>query len=154
MSAQGSGAPEAGQPSADQLAAMVANASDEQIAEGMASEARPMILGEIFRRMAEHLEPNRAAGVDAVVHWKILDRPDGGYDHYEIVIRDGKCSLSEVPGEQARVTLRVKPVEFMRLVTGSTSGPELFIRGKLRIEGDLMFAARIAGMFQIPRPTA
>ncbi|MGI8922268.1 MAG: SCP2 sterol-binding domain-containing protein [Solirubrobacteraceae bacterium] len=137
-------------PSADELAAMVANASDEQLAEAMASDGRSMILDEIFGRMADHFVAERAAGVNAVVHWKILDRPDGRYDHYELVIENGACSLSDVPSREPRVTLRVKPVDFIRLVTGSATGPALFMTGRLRIEGDLMFATRVATLFRVP----
>ena len=49
------------------------------------------------------------------------------------------------------MTLQVKPVEFLRLVTGTASGPELFMTGRLTIEGDMMFAAQVAGMFTIPQ---
>ena len=48
---------------ADQLAQMVATASDEQLAEGMNDpESRKSTLDEIFRRMAEHVEPAKARG--------------------------------------------------------------------------------------------
>lgn len=153
MSAQEPGS-EAQQVGADQLAAMVSQVTDEQLAQGMASEARPQILSEIFNRMAEHLDPTQAAGIDAVIHWKILDRPDGGFDHYEVVIRDGGCTVSETAAQTPRVTLSVKPVEFLRLVTGTASGPELFMTGRLTIEGDMMFAAQVAGMFKIPQAAA
>jgi putative sterol carrier protein len=136
---------------AEQLAAMVAQVTDEQLAEGMASEARGQILDQIFSRMADHFDAARAADVDAVIHWHILDRPDGGSDHYEVVIRNGVCSVSETPGQTPRTTLRVKPVDFLRLVTGGASGPELFMTGRLTIEGDMMFAATVAGLFTIPQ---
>jgi len=68
---------------AGRLAEMVATASDEQLAEGMNDpEGRKATLDEIFRRMAEHVEPSKAKGNDAVVHFEFLDAPDGGYDRY------------------------------------------------------------------------
>jgi putative sterol carrier protein len=48
------------------------------------------------------------------------------------------------------VTLRLDGVDFMRLVTGNASGPMLFMRRRLKIEGDLMFAVQIQSMFAIP----
>jgi putative sterol carrier protein len=48
------------------------------------------------------------------------------------------------------VTLALDGVDFMRLVTGNAAGPTLFMSGKLKIEGDLMFAPQIATMFRIP----
>jgi putative sterol carrier protein len=40
--------------------------------------------------------------------------------------------------------------DFLRLVTGNASGPMMFMSGKLKIEGDLMFSAQIQSMFAIP----
>ena len=89
--------------------------------------------------------------MDAVVHWKILERPDGGHDHYELVIKDGKAAVSSTPQHEPRVTFSVGAVDFLKLVTGNANGPILFTTGKLKISGDLVFAAQIAGMFRIPK---
>lgn len=137
---------------ASQLAQMVATASDEQLAEGMSDpEARKSTLDEIFRRMAEHVEPSKAKGNDAVIHFKILDAPGGGYDHYEVVLADGGCTVIDEPSQEARVTFRIGPVDFLRLVSGNAAGPMLFMSGKLKIEGDLMYASTMTSLFRIPR---
>jgi putative sterol carrier protein len=136
---------------ASQLAAMVGQVPDEQLAEGMANpEGRRMILDEIFRRMSEHAEPNQIEGVDAVVHFEVTGAPDGGSDVYEAVIRDGKVEVSDEPKEQPRVKMTTAPVPFLKLVTGHQSGPVLFMTGKLKLEGDVMFASRMTGFFRIP----
>ena len=134
-----------------EFAAQLANTPDEQIAAGMNSEARGVVLDEIFKRMGEHLRPETARGVDAVVHWKVLERPDGGHDHYELVIKDGQAAVSDSPKHEPRVTFAVGAVDFLKLVTGNANGPILFTTGKLKISGDLVFAAQIAGMFRIPK---
>jgi putative sterol carrier protein len=139
--------------SAEDLAGLVANATDEQLEEAMSGPQREAALREIFARMAEHLDPNKAKGQDAVVHFQILGRPDGGYDQFEVVVRDGGCSVSEAPSEEPRVTLKIDPVSFLKLITSQRSGPELFMTGKLKIEGDLMFAPQIASLFRIPTAT-
>ena len=136
--------------SAEELVALVANATDEQLAEAISGPTREPALREIFARVAEHLDPERAKGQDSVILFQILGRPDGGYDEFEVVVRDGACSVSETPSEQPRVTLKVDPVGFLKLITSRTSGPELFMTGKLKIEGDLMYAPQIASLFRIP----
>ena len=135
---------------AAQFARSVATTPDEQLAQGMASELRGQILDEIFRRMAEHFDPSNAAGTDAVIHWKITGRPDGGADHYEVVIRDGACTVSETPDQHPRVTFTIGGVDFLKLVTGNVGGPALFMQGRIKIDGDLMFAAGAAGLFRMP----
>lgn len=134
-----------------EFARQVGRTSDEDLRAGMESELRPVILDEIFGRMAQHFRAEAAGGVDAVVHWKVYDRPDGGYDHYELVVRGGACTVNHPPQHEPSVTLKLGPVEFLKLVTGNTEGPALFMTGKLRIDGNLMLAARLTGLFEIPK---
>jgi putative sterol carrier protein len=103
--------------------------------------------------MAAHVEPERARGTDAVVHFKILDRPEslgGGYDHYEVVFEDGKCTASDRIEHDPQVTIRVGPVDFLKLAVNQASGPTLFMTGKLRLDGDVMLASRLTSFFRIP----
>ena len=139
-----------------EFAKSVATTPDEQLAEGMRSELRGQILGEIFRRMGEHFDPAKAQGVDAVLHWKITGGPNDSVDHYEAVIKDGTCEVTDEPSKPARVTFTIGGVEFLKLVTGNADGPQLFMTGGLKIEGDLMFAAQVANLFRVPgaAPTA
>jgi putative sterol carrier protein len=130
---------------------IVAGATDQQLEELMASEARKDIVDDIFRRMAEHVDPDRARDVNAVVHWKIYDRPEGGYDHYEVVLEGGTCTVSESPSREAAITLKLKPADFLKLVSGNASGPTMFMTGKLKLEGDVMLASRLTSMFRIPK---
>jgi putative sterol carrier protein len=135
------------------FARAVAETSDEALAEGMASENRALILDEIFAQMERRFDAARGADVDAVVDWKVHDRPGGGYDHYRVTIAGGECRVEKDPPAEgeARVTFKVKPVTFLRLVTGNASGPQLFLTGRLKIDGDLMFAARVQNLFEIPK---
>jgi putative sterol carrier protein len=140
-----------GDADASQLAAMVGQVSEEQLAEGMADpEGRKLVLDEVFRRMADHAERDRIEGVDAVVHFTITDPAEGGEDTYEAVIRGGEVKVSDEPAEQPKVAITAAPVPFLKLVTGQQSGPVLFMTGKLKIEGDLMFASRMTSFFRIP----
>jgi len=45
----------------------------------------------------------------------------------------------------------VPGVNFIKLVSGAVQGPSMFMSGGLKIEGDLMFAAQVEGLFQIPK---
>src|SRR2546430_916638 len=138
---------------AEDFASLVAQASDEQLAELVNSPARKQVLDEIFNRMADHVDPQRAGDVNAVVHFKILDRPEelgGGYDHYEVVFEGGACRASDAIEREPNVTIRVGPVHFLKLAANQASGPTLFMTGKLRLEGDVMLASRLTGLFRIP----
>jgi putative sterol carrier protein len=134
----------------EEVAGAISSITDEQLREALGGPQREAIIGEVFRRMEAHFKPGGAAGVDAVIHWKIMGGPDGGIDHYEVVLRDGACTTSKAPQHEPRVTLALDGVDFMRLVTGNAAGPMLFMSGKLKIEGDLMFSTQIQSMFTIP----
>ena len=131
------------------FATLVRDATDEQLREGLDAN-RELILGEIFRRMPERFDPERAAGVEAVVEWRIPDRPDGGHDTWHVVLRDGRCEVAEGPTEGPTVTYEINPVDFIRLITGNASGPKLFLFGRLKIRGNLVLAARMPAFFSIP----
>jgi len=121
---------------------------DEELREGMSGPMRDQILDEIFSRMEQHY--TGSGGVDAVIHWRIGGRSDGGYDEFEVVLKGGECTAKRGFESDPRVSLQLDGVDFLRLVTGNVAGPQLFMTGKLKIEGDLMFSASVAGMFKIP----
>ena len=135
---------------AEQYAALVAGASDEDLERGL-TENRDLLLGEIFRRMPEQFRPDRAGDLDAVVEWRITKRPDGGDDRWQLAIRDGACTVVKGGDEEPTVTFTVGPVDFLKLITGNASGPMLFTFGKLKIRGDLLLAARVQSFFEVPR---
>jgi len=101
--------------------------------------------------MAEHVEPDRIADLDAVIHFRITESPGGGVDVYEVAIEDGACEVREQPTtEDPKVSFEIAPVPFLRLVTGAESGPAMFMTGKIKVKGDLMFASRMTSFFRIP----
>jgi SCP-2 sterol transfer family protein len=136
-----------------QFAELIANASDEQISEVIHGPLRPLVLDQIFTRMADHVEPSQIQNLDAVVHFKILDRPaehGGGYDHYEVIFAEGTCRASDNPERDPKVTIKVSGVHFLKLAANKASGPTLFLTGKLKLEGDVMLASRLTSFFRIP----
>jgi putative sterol carrier protein len=90
--------------------------------------------------------------VEAVVHWRFTEGSgQGGYDRYESVISRGECSTGRDKTAEPRVTITVGPYDFLRLITSHASAPVLFMTGKLKVRGDLAFAAGMMGLFDLPR---
>jgi predicted lipid carrier protein YhbT len=139
-------------PAIDPLAfaRSVAQHGDAELRQFMSGGMGEFVLDEVFRRMEQHFDAERADGTNAVIRWKITGLPKGAADRYEVRIRDGSCVVSKELTEKPRVTLSVGAVDFLKLVTGNASGPKLFLRRKLRIRGDLAFAARVPSLFKIP----
>lgn len=135
----------------NRLASIVGGLSDNELDEVMRSELRGQVLDEIFRRMAEQFRPEKAKGQNVTVRFVVTGSPSGDADTYEAVVRDGVCTTSKELDGSPRSTITLGAVPFLRLVTGTAGGVELFMKGKLKVSGDMMFAAQVAGWFVIPR---
>ena len=66
------------------------------------------------------------------------------------MIEDGTCRLDPEAAGEPTVVYSIGPVEFLRLLADPARGPEYFMFGKLRIDGDVVLAARMPGMFRPP----
>jgi hypothetical protein len=134
-----------------QFAQIVKSAPDSQIKEVMAGDMRGKILDEVFARMPSLFRPDRAGSTNAVIHWNVTGRSDGGTDTYEIVIENGACTLSPSPERDPKLSLTLGPVEFLKVVSGAGNPVMMFMTGKLKAKGDLGLAANIANLFDIPK---
>ena len=130
---------------------LVKNASDSQLNEIMSSDVRGKVLDAIFQRMPSLFRPDRAGNTNAVIHWTITGRPDGGSDTYEIVIADGTCKLSESAENEPKLALTMGPADFLKVTSGNGNPVMMFMTGKLKAKGDLGLAANIANLFNIPK---
>ncbi|MEH1123827.1 SCP2 sterol-binding domain-containing protein [Micromonospora sp. CPCC 206061] len=134
-----------------QFAQLVKTTPDAQIKQVMQSDLRGKILDEVFGRMPTLFRPDRAGSTNAVIHWTVTERPDGGADTYEVVIENGACTVSESADRDPKLTLTMGPVEFLKVVSGGGNPVMMFMTGKLKAKGDLGLAANIANLFDIPK---
>jgi hypothetical protein len=134
-----------------QFAQLVKTTPDAQIKRVMQSDLRGKILDEVFGRMPALFRPDRAGSTNAVIHWTVTERPDGGADTYEVVIENGACTVSESADRDPKLTLTMGPVEFLKVVSGGGNPVMMFMTGKLKAKGDLGLAANIANLFDIPK---
>ena len=87
--------------------------------------------------------------VEAVIHVKLWDRPGGGYDHRELVISGGRCTPSAEPAHDPRLTLKVRPTDLRRIVTGEAGPRRLALKGRLRVLGDIRFGMKLQDLFDL-----
>src|SRR5689334_21610227 len=134
-----------------QFAQLVKSTPDAQLADLMNSDARGKILDSIFARFPQLFRADRAGSTNAVIHWNITRRPDGGQDTYELVIANGTCVLSPAAEQESKLAITVDPVDFLKVVSGNGNPMMMFMTGKLKAKGDLGLAANIANLFDIPK---
>ena len=138
--------------SLEALVAYTGGLPDAALEEIMSGPERSVLLDEYFGRMARQAVPDKIKNQDAVVHFHITERPDGGVDHYEMVVRDGACTVSRHVVESAKVTVVLDGVRFVKLISGKADPTKWFVTRKLKINGDMIFGAKVMGWFDIPTP--
>jgi len=134
-----------------QFPQLVKSASADDLKALMSGDMRGKVLDEIFSRFPGQFRADRAGSTNAVIHWTVGGRADGGSDTYELVIADGACTLSPSPTADPKLALSMGGVDFLNLVTGNANPMMMFMTGKLKAKGDLGLAANLANLFDLPK---
>jgi putative sterol carrier protein len=123
----------------------VKTASEKDIRAQVHAAGVEQVLDGMFKAMQEHFLPEKAQGVDAVIHYVVAD--EGREYAYTLAIKEGECALKKEKAGNAKVTLSMDLVSFLKLMVGAADGTTLFMSGKLGVSGDLFFSQRIASFF-------
>jgi hypothetical protein len=139
------------------FARLIKHASAEQL-DALLEEPqrRAVLLDTIFARMAGQFRPENAPERDSAIHWRITGGPNGE-DVYETWIAAARgasapqCSTSKELSHDPRVTLTMSGDQFLALVSGNSSPTMMFLTGKVTVDGDIMFAATLSDVFELPQ---
>jgi len=108
-----------------------------------------LLVREIFRRMPSQMKPAAGAG-DAVVRWNVESGANRS-EKWLLVIKGGRATTGrDIEAGAPRTTLTLPTLELLRLATGAAQPMAMFQQGRIKISGDLWFAAQLAAMFEIP----
>lgn len=138
------------------FAHLIKHASAEQLDAVLEQpQRRAALLDTIFSRMVGQFRPENAPKRDSAVRWRITGGPNGE-DVYETWITGTQgdsapqCSTSKEALHDPRVTLTMSGDQFLALVSGNSSPTTMFFTGKVTLDGDIIFAATLADIFDIP----
>lgn len=84
-------------------------------------------------------------GIDAVVQFDFGD--DG---QWYITMTSDAATATEGSADSPRMTMSADVRDFLDMITGKADGQQMFMSGKLRIAGDMMFAMQMQGLFKAP----
>ncbi|MGW5736894.1 MULTISPECIES: SCP2 sterol-binding domain-containing protein [Streptomyces] len=134
----------------EEFAKIVKGLSGKEITEiAQDAELRARVLQEVFGRMGRQFKPEAAGSVEALIRWKVTGVEEAVY---ETEISAGTCTVREGrSGAEPRVTLVMPDAEFLKLVSGNSSPVTMFMMRKLKIVGDVAFAAGLTRYFDIPK---
>ncbi|WP_067471384.1 SCP2 sterol-binding domain-containing protein [Actinomadura hibisca] len=130
-----------------ELAALLdADGVDDKVIEQFAAEIGvTAVLDRIFGLMGTRFVPEKAGKDGGVVQWNVK-APDGRHA-YHLVIADGTAKGASGAADDPRVTLQMSLPNLLRLCAGRLNGVTAVMTGKIKISGDMMFAAKMQGWF-------
>ena len=134
------------------LAREIKTTSDDRLREGLRGPFRSMVLDEIFRRFPEYFDAQKGGRANGLVKFRITGGPAKEPDRYLVRLAGGKCKTGARLQGDPRATLTIDGVTFLKLVTGNVNPTVDFMKRRIRVRGDLMFAAGLPGLFRIPSP--
>lgn len=128
------------------LAEAVKGLSDEELVAQVKKIGVDDALAQIFAGMEDAFTPEKAKGENATIQYEI--DTDEGAKHWQVQISDGTCKTVEGQASDPKVTLKMALPDFVRLIFNQVQGPQLFMRGKLKLQGDMMYAMKMQGFFE------
>jgi predicted lipid carrier protein YhbT len=134
----------------DYMAELIGRVPTDDLRERLQGGMRDVILEQVFARFPDYLHLDRTQDMQASMKWTLTGRDDGDADRWLVHIDHGACHVERDTGERPRVTLRLDAADFLKLVTGNANPTLFFLRGKLKIKGDLSFAAQLPRLFRMP----
>ena len=117
----------------------------------MRSGFRPVVLGEIFRRLPDFVNPEKSRGVTLCVGFRLAGNPSGEVERYVVEVADGVATVSVGDeGGSRDATVSCEAHDFLRLVTGHLSPVAGVLKGQLKVKGDKGKALKLASVMDIP----
>ncbi|MQY09176.1 SCP2 sterol-binding domain-containing protein [Actinomadura macrotermitis] len=131
----------------DELRALLkAPGVDDGVVEEFAREAGvDAVLDRVFSLMGTRFAPAKAGRGHGAVQWDIAT-PDGPRT-YHLVIADGRAEGGRGAPGRAKVTLGMTLPNLLKLCAGELNGVTAVMTGKIKVSGDMMFAAKMQGWF-------
>jgi putative sterol carrier protein len=107
----------------------------------------PLSITDLMSKMPGAFVPEKAQGVDAVIHFKFTGAEPG---EWNAVIKDGKCEVAQgIPSKAPTMTLTADSADYVKIFTGELDGMAAFMQGKIKLGGDLNLAMKLMQMFKI-----
>ena len=107
----------------------------------------PLTIPQLMEKMPGAFLPEKAQGVNALVHFKFTGTEAGDWN---ATIADGKVAVAQgEPSNKPTMTLTADSTDYIKLFTGELDGMQAFMQGKLKLGGDLNLAMKLMQMFKI-----
>ena len=134
------------------VAAALGEVDSRHLKKVMASGFRPVVLGEIFRRLPEFVDRSKAGTTCLDIGFRLLGNPSGEVERYHVSLDGGDATVS--PGEEGQrrdATISCEGHDFLRLATGHLNPVAGVLKGTLKVKGDKAKALHFSSLIDFPR---
>ncbi len=105
-----------------------------------------MSVAEVFQKMPEAFNAEKAKGVDVVFQYHISG-PMGG--DWTVKVKDVACTVETGKADKPTCSLRIVDTDFVDMISGKLDPMQAFTSGKLKIDGDVMKSQLIGKLFKL-----
>ena len=100
-------------------------------------------LERVFNKLTDRFNSEAASDLNKVFQFSITDA-----DSFYLNIQDGSLSSAWGEHKDPNITLYMDEAVFIGVVTGEIDGMSAFMKGQLRVEGDVMLATKLGKLFK------
>jgi putative sterol carrier protein len=111
----------------------------------MAQPQLPSTLKEGFTNMPQAFRPERAAGVSAVIQFKVTGAETG---NWVISVKDGACSVTEGETASPNVTINTPSDVWLKILRRELDGATAFMSGQFTFTGDMGILMQMGSWFE------
>jgi len=109
--------------------------------------ADELTIEKLMELMPKAFLPEKAAGVEAVVQYKLTGDQAGDWI---INIGGDECKVEKGVAEDPKLTLTAEAGDYLDIITGKLNAMSAFAGGKLKLKGDLNLAMKLMDFFKLP----
>ncbi|MGD0524339.1 MAG: SCP2 sterol-binding domain-containing protein [Polyangiaceae bacterium] len=93
-----------------------------------------------FDTLNDRFIASASKGVKATFQFELAG--DGG-GTYHVTIDDGTMAVAEGPADAPSTTIKMAADDYIQMVNGKLSGTMAFMKGKLKVSGNVMLAQKM-----------
>ena len=138
------------------VATVLRDVPSDHLRKVMSGPFRRVVLGEIFRRLPDFVDPRKAARTELVVAFRLTGGAGPEPERYVVAIDRGSARVLEEAeageGLERHATITCAGHDFLRLATGHLSPVTGVMRGTLKVRGDKARALQLSSLIDFPQP--
>src|SRR5262245_27304649 len=95
---------------------------------------------EYFDTLPHRFVASAAKGVNAVFQFELAG---DGVGTYHVVVKDGTMAVQEGPSPSPSATLKMSADNYVKMANGELNGAMAFMKGQLKVTGNVMLAQKM-----------